>query len=235
MTSFDTFVRSLGKYKLLTREEERETHELYKATGDTKYRDKLVNHNARYVLKCAHRYKYYGVDFEELFQEGILGLMRAIEKFDTSRGYKLISYATWFIRAYMQKHIMLVRHNVRRYKTQFERCDLFKESAKYNKYFELSLDAPLVENPEYTIMDTIAAANSHPVDQLIFDEESQEALNATFASCRDKRDAFIVHERVYTDDPVTFQQLGNELGLSRERVRQLERGILNRTREALAA
>lgn len=102
----DRYVSEVNRHPLLTRDEERQLTEKFASTQDQKIADKLVVSNLRFVVKIAHEYKGYNLGLLDLIQEGNVGLMMAVKKFDPEKGYRLISYAVWWIRAYMQAFIM---------------------------------------------------------------------------------------------------------------------------------
>jgi RNA polymerase sigma-32 factor len=100
------YLTDASRYPLLTVEEEIELAKRYRETGDKEAARKLVTSNLRFVVKIAYEYVRYGVKLADLVQEGNLGLMRAVQKFDPSRGYRFISYAVWWIRAFIQAFIL---------------------------------------------------------------------------------------------------------------------------------
>ncbi|MFA6033781.1 MAG: RNA polymerase factor sigma-32 [Myxococcota bacterium] len=100
------YIKDLSRYPLLTPEEERELARRYRDTGDVEAARKLVTSNLRFVVKIANEYQRYGVKLPDLIQEGNIGLMKAVKKFDPDRGYRFISYAVWWIRAYIQAFIL---------------------------------------------------------------------------------------------------------------------------------
>jgi len=104
--SVDRYVAEINRYPLLTREEEHALAVRLRETGDVEAAHKLVTSNLRFVVKVAHEYKGYGLKLLDLIQEGNIGLMMAVKKFDARRGYRLISYAVWWIRAYMQNFVL---------------------------------------------------------------------------------------------------------------------------------
>lgn len=104
--TLDRYVAEINKHALLTRDQEVELAMKFKNSGDIEAAHKLVTSNLRFVVKIAHEYRGYGLRLLDLIQEGNIGLMMAVKKFDPSRGYRLISYAVWWIRAYMQSFIL---------------------------------------------------------------------------------------------------------------------------------
>jgi RNA polymerase sigma-32 factor len=101
----DLFMREVNRIPLLTREEEEELARRFVA-GDAAAARRLVESNLRFVVKIAHSYSSYNVKLVDLIQEGNIGLMKAVQKFNPDRGYRLISYAVWWIKAYMQNYII---------------------------------------------------------------------------------------------------------------------------------
>lgn len=105
-SSFDLYLEEINHFPLLSREEEQKYARRYAEKGDLRSAQKLVTANLRFVVKIAYEYRSYGVKLSDLVQEGNIGLMKAVSKFNPDRGYRLISYAVWWIRAYMQNFII---------------------------------------------------------------------------------------------------------------------------------
>lgn len=124
--SLDRYVAEIGRYAVLTREEERVLADRLKNTGDVEAAHRLVTSNLRFVVKIAHEYKGYGFRLLDLIQEGNIGLMIAVKKFEPSREYRLISYAVWWIRAYMQNFILRSWSLVKLGTTQAQRKLFYK-------------------------------------------------------------------------------------------------------------
>ena len=104
--SLEIYLGEVNRYPLLTVVEEQELAARYCATGDTRAAHRLITSNLRFVVKVAYEYRSYGFRMADLVQEGNIGLMKAVQKFDPARGIRLISYAVWWIRAYIQNHIL---------------------------------------------------------------------------------------------------------------------------------
>jgi RNA polymerase sigma-32 factor len=99
------YLSEIGKHPLLSADEEQSLARAY-AKGDTHAAHRLITANLRFVVKVAHEYRSYGLGLSDLVQEGNIGLMKAVQKFDPERGIRFISYAVWWIRAYIQNHIL---------------------------------------------------------------------------------------------------------------------------------
>jgi RNA polymerase sigma-32 factor len=105
-TEFQRYVAEVARVKLLSREEEIEFARRLRDEGDVSAAHALVVANLRFVVKIAYQYRGYGLRLLDLIQEGNIGLMKAVKKFDPDRGYRLISYAVWWIRAHIHEYIM---------------------------------------------------------------------------------------------------------------------------------
>ncbi len=124
--TIDRYVGEINKYPLLTREQEVALAERYRRDSDLEAAHQLVVSNLRFVVKIAHEYRGYSLKLLDLIQEGNIGLMMAVKKFDASKGYRLISYAVWWIRAYIQNFIMRSWSLVKLGTTQAQRKLFFK-------------------------------------------------------------------------------------------------------------
>ena len=104
--SLAMYLAEINKYPLLTVDEEQRLARLYARSGDLDAAHKLVTSNLRFVVKVAYEYRSYGIKMADLIQEGNIGLMKAVQKFDADKGIRLISYAVWWIRAFIQNYIL---------------------------------------------------------------------------------------------------------------------------------
>ncbi len=246
-----TYVRQIGDGALLTHEEELDLARR-KDLGDEAAKAKLVESNLRLVISMARAYSSSGVPLLDLIQEGNMGLMRAVEKFDYRRGYKLSTYATWWIRQSMSRaiadqgrtirlplHILDVIkkiHRANRKLTQtLGRDPLPSELAAemelpVERVIELrrmledpvSLETP-VGDGESLFADMVEDVHAlRPDDQVAGNErtkELQEALEGL-----NERTRHVLEARFGLGDrePATLEQVGTEIGVTRERVRQIE-------------
>ena len=124
--TLDLYISEINRFAILTPEEEFKLAVRYKKYNDMEAAEKLVVSNLRFVVKIAHEYRNYGVKLLDLVQEGNVGLMHAVKKFDPYKGYRLISYAVWWIRAYMQNFIIRTWSLVKIGTTQNQRKLFFK-------------------------------------------------------------------------------------------------------------
>ena len=104
--SIERYLAEISNYPILSREEEYELAMRYRKKKDLEGARKLVTANLRFVVKIANEYKGYGLNIMDLIQEGNIGLMQAVKRYDPTKGYRLISYAVWWIRAYIQNYIV---------------------------------------------------------------------------------------------------------------------------------
>ena len=138
----DLYVRQINRIALLSPDDERELAVRYHDHGDLRAAERLVTANLRFVVKIAHEFARYGCRLNDLVQEGNVGLMLAVRKFNPHRGYRLISYAVWWIRAYIQSYIMKMWSMVKIGTTQAQRKLFFKLNKARNE-LEAESEEPL--------------------------------------------------------------------------------------------
>ncbi|MCX7634861.1 MAG: RNA polymerase sigma factor RpoH [Syntrophales bacterium] len=142
--TLDRYIAEINRFPILTAEEEFALAVRLKRDHDMEAAEKLVVCNLRFVVKIAHEYRNYGVKLADIIQEGNIGLMHAVKKFDPYKGYRLISYAVWWIRAYIQNYIIKTWSLVKIGTTQAQRKLFFKISQAKKK-----LDSLSEKNPEF--------------------------------------------------------------------------------------
>ena len=143
--TLDIYIVEINRYPLLTAEEEFKLAVELKKNNDMEAAEKLIVSNLRFVVKIAHEYRNYGIKLTDLIQECNIGLMHAVKKFDPYKGYRLISYAVWWIRAYMQNYIIKSWSLVKIGTTQAQRKLFFKLSQAKKRLENLS-----EKNPEFS-------------------------------------------------------------------------------------
>jgi len=206
------YLRSLPRYQPLTREEERELADRSRR-GDARAREELVKRNLPFVIAVAKRSLGRGARLDDLVQEGNIGLLKAVEKFDTGKGTRFSTYAIWWIRAYIGKYLKEVHSSVRG-----------GEDGARRGLKDVSLDVAVDDDGELTALDRLEDDGPSPEEWF----ESAEADSLV----RDRLERYrkrigplgwdIIEGRLGSDDPETLEQIGRRWGLSRERVRQVE-------------
>jgi RNA polymerase sigma-32 factor len=263
---FQRYLSEIGQFDLLTPEQEHELAVEFQKTDDPKLAYKLVTANLRLVVKIALEHRNYYQNLLDLIQEGNIGLMQAVKRFDPYRGVRLPSYAQWWIRAYILKFILenfslikigttqaqrklffrLKREQDRLLKEGFspdtkllaERIDVpEKDVVEMEKRLaapEASLDAahPATGRP---LMDTMAVGTESPEEQVAGEElrsRVREAMDS-FRETLDEREQAIWDSRISIERPRTFQELGEEYGITRQRVQQVEQRLKDKFRDYL--
>ncbi len=140
-TSLHRYLAEISNYPVLSREEEYELAMKYKNEGDLEAARKLVTSNLKFVVSVANEYKNYGFNTMDIIQEGNVGLMHAVKGFDPTKGYRLISYAVWWIRAYMQNYIIKSWSLVKVGTTQAQRKLFYKLRSAKNELAKENLSA----------------------------------------------------------------------------------------------
>jgi RNA polymerase primary sigma factor len=256
--SLQLFLNEAGRYPLLTAAEEVELAKLIER-GDLRAKDKMINSNLRLVVSIAKKYQGHGLSLLDLIQEGIIGLIRAVEKFDWRRGYKFSTYATWWIRQAVQRgvanksrtiripvHIVEREQKIARAERELtlklERPPTDDEVAKTAKLSlkhvrevraaaraVASLDKPLGDEGD-TAFGDIVATDKADVEEEVVVGLSEDVLRAAVAKLPE-REQQVIKLRYGLDgdqDPKSLEMIGREMGLTRERVRQIETQALER-------
>jgi len=184
--SLEKYLTEISNYEILSREEEAKYAQEYRDSGDLQSARKLITANLKFVVKIAMEYRNYGLNLMDVIQEGNLGLMQAVTKFDPTKRYRLISYGVWWIRAYIQNFIMKNWSLVKIGTTQGQRKLFYKiRSAKslYNSgnlsleeyYQKLSTDLK-VSIKEIKEMDQRMGGKDYSLDEEIKSEEKQTKI-----------------------------------------------------------
>jgi RNA polymerase primary sigma factor len=205
-----SYLRSVRNHPPLTREEEHAVA-LRARAGDVRARQKLARHNLAFVVAIASRQRRGSVRLDDLIQEGNLGLLRAIEKFDPHAGTRFSTYAVWWIRAYIGKYLKEVRSSVRPQSGTVAQADL-------------SLDTFIDPEAEITHLERIEDDAPGPEERYL-SEEDDRGVREALTRIRKRVGELgwdIIHNRLEQDDPTTLEEIGRRWGVSRERVRQVE-------------
>jgi RNA polymerase sigma-32 factor len=257
------YLAEINRFPLLSRDEEYQVALRLRQRNDLEAAHKLVCSNLRFVVKIAQEYRQYGHNLLDLIQEGNIGLMKAVKKFDPSRGVRLISYAVRWIRAYIQEFILKSWSLVKLGTTQAQRKLFYRltqaqkalpyEDFDYDKVAkkigvsgrelkemevrkgerDLSLDEGLNEEGSATHLDMLADDRANQEELLADREEDLNTKSQAKVLLRglNPRERFIIENRVMAGKPITLQDIGERFGISRERVRQIEKSALAKLKE----
>lgn len=211
------YIKLAQRHPPLTREREYELADRARA-GDKTARRLLINHNVAFVLSMCRRSANKGCRLDDLVQEGMIGLLKAVEHFDPKKGNRFSTYASWWIRAYVQKYLRDMRATVKPVVTS-------PGQARFALPRDFSLDTPVGDDDETTHLDRLEDFSPGPEDRFLREEHSDEVREALD---RVKKrigglGMDIISRRLGEDDPRTLEEIGKDWGLSRERVRQVEK------------
>jgi RNA polymerase sigma-32 factor len=234
--SLDAYMVEVNRFPLLTREEEDTLARRYFDTGDIESAHRLVVSNLRFVVKIALEYRNYAASLKDLIQEGNIGLMTAVKKFNPHKGARLITYAVWWIRFFMQEHIIKYRGMVKRATKELKKELFYRNDGDHRALpADLSLDAPIGDDGTATHLDMLADPMADHAEA--FAEKREAALvSASVAPALETlgdKERFIIEARVMSDEPKSLQSIGEMLGITRERVRQIEKTALEKLRKKL--
>ncbi|MEE9537085.1 MAG: RNA polymerase factor sigma-32 [Desulfobacterales bacterium] len=260
------YLTEISNYNLLTREQERELGIRVREHGDKQAAYKLVTSNLRLVVKIALEFqRVWMQNLLDLIQEGNIGLMQAVKKFDPYKNVKFSYYASFWIKAYILKFIMDNWRLVKIGTTQGQRKLFFKLKKEKQKLIDLgfeprpkllserlgvsereivdmdqrldgwdvSLDAPLKDDSDTERIEFLST-DTESIEDQVSKKEIEVLLHNKIAEFRKKmtpRELEIFNLRIFSDNPVTLQEIGDRYGISRERVRQVEKNIIKKMRE----
>jgi RNA polymerase primary sigma factor len=255
--SLQLFLNEAGRYPLLTAAEEVELAKLIEA-GDAAAKDKMINSNLRLVVSIAKKYQGHGISLLDLIQEGVIGLIRAAEKFDWRRGFKFSTYATWWIRQAVQRGVANKSRTIRipvhiaeretrigraerelstklgRPPTDEEIAAAAKISLKHMKEVRqaaravTSLDKPVGDDNETSIGDLVGGTGNVVEEEVEISFTESTLHNALERLSEREQDVLRLRYGLELEEPLSLEQIGRRLGLTRERVRQIEGQALER-------
>ena len=258
-TSYETttdalqlFLREAGRHPLLTAAQEVELAKRIER-GDREAKDLMINSNLRLVVSIAKKYQGHGISLLDLIQEGIIGLIRAVEKFDWRRGYKFSTYATWWIRQAVQRgvanksrtiripvHIVEREQKISRAERELtaklERPPTDEEISRATKLSlkhvrevraaaraVTSLDKPVGEEGDTSFGELIAGEHAEPSEEVHVSLAERAVRTAVEGLPERERQVVKLRYGMNGDrDPQSLEEIGRRLGLTRERVRQIE-------------
>jgi RNA polymerase sigma-32 factor len=255
--SLDRYIQQVRAIPKLSREDEHQLA-LRARDGDQDATDKLVEANLRYVVAIGLQYRRYGVTLGDLIAEGSVGLVTAVRKFDPHRGTRFVTYAGYWIRAFVLEAVVRSSTMIGAGSGPF-RSKLFfrlrRERARLSNLIadpeeliatlaaefdttsekmtellrrldqrEISLDAPAYHDSDATLVETLPGA-AEPQDVMVARQRRQSGIELRLEGALSvlvDRERLIVEKRILSDDSASLASLGRELGVSRERARQLE-------------
>ncbi|MDD3323245.1 MAG: RNA polymerase sigma factor RpoD/SigA [Paludibacter sp.] len=258
--SLDKYLQEIGREDLITVEEEVELAQRIR-TGDRIALEKLTRANLRFVVSVAKQYQNQGLSLPDLINEGNLGLIKAAEKFDETRGFKFISYAVWWIRQSIlqalaeQSRIVRLPLNqvgslnkINKAFSKFEQenerrpspeelaevldipvekiADTMKVSGRH-----ISVDAPFVEGEDNSLLDVMINDDSPNADRVLINESLSKEIERVLAFTLSDRERDIVKKFFGIGvTEMTLEEIGDEFGLTRERVRQIKEKAIRKLR-----
>lgn len=193
--------------------------------------DSLVLSHEPLVQKMARQFARYGLDVEDLIQEGNVALIKAAEKFDPNNGARFSTYAMWYVRCWMRELVMNDHSVVRPSRSRGAKLTFFKS----RPHHDVSMETPIGEGDGFTIADTLASSDPRP-DELA--EASIDAGTISAAIHRaietlNLREADIIRSRFLAEQKQSLEVIGARYGISKERVRQLEHSALTKLKKEL--
>ena len=257
--SLDKYLQEIGKEELITVEEEVELAQRIKK-GDRDALEKLTRANLRFVVSVAKQYQNQGLSLPDLINEGNLGLIKAAEKFDETRGFKFISYAVWWIRQSILQALAEQSRIVRlplnqvgslnkinkafsKFEQEFERqpspeelaevLDLPREKVSDTLRVSgrhVSVDAPFVDGEDNSLLDVLPNNDSPNADKSLLNESLTREIERSLATLTEReRDIIKLFFGIGLQE-MTLEEIGEQFGLTRERVRQIKEKAIRRLR-----
>lgn len=257
--SLDKYLQEIGKEELITVEEEVELAQRIKK-GDQTALEKLTRANLRFVVSVAKQYQNQGLSLPDLINEGNLGLIKAAEKFDETRGFKFISYAVWWIRQSILQALAEQSRIVRlplnqvgslnkinkaysKFEQEHERrpspeelaeiLDLPREKVADTLRVSgrhVSVDAPLVDGEENSLLDVLINSDSPNADKRLLNESLSREIERALATLTERERDIIKLFFGISNQEMTLEEIGEKFGLTRERVRQIKEKAIRRLR-----
>jgi RNA polymerase primary sigma factor len=257
--SLEKYLQEIGHEELLSTDDEVELAQRIKK-GDRKALEKLTKANLRFVVSVAKQYQNQGLSLSDLINEGNLGLIKAAEKFDETRGFKFISYAVWWIRQSIlqaiaeQSRIVRVPLNqvgsvskinriLSKFEQEFERrpsvdeiserVDIPEEKvdeAMMANARHVSVDAPFVDGEDNSLLDVLINDDAPMADRQLVIESLRSEIATVLLSLNDRERAVITAFYGIGQPEMTLEEIGHKYGLTRERVRQIKEKAIRRLR-----
>ena len=247
--SLSLYIAEINSIPLLSREEEYSFAQRLRDFNDIDAAQALVSANLRYVVQIAYEFKSYGIALKDLIQEGSMGLMKAVKKFDPDKGTRLVTYAAWWIRAEIQDFIVKTKGLVKR------SAKAMKKKLFYKGNNEITdSDNNPITTEDFSLNnivsdgDSLGSGDVMHQDILVSEDKSQEeqvssaqeelnlksALSCAISELNEK-EQYIIENRVMTETPMHLSDIGEVFSLSRERIRQIEKEALLKLKKHLSS
>lgn len=263
--SLDKYLVEIGRVPMISIEEEIELAQKIKKGGKEgeRAKNKLVKANLRFVVSVAKQYQHQGLSLTDLIDEGNIGLVRAAEKFDETRGFKFISYAVWWIRqsilqaiAEQSRIVRLplnqvgalskINNEISKFEQKYQRRPSVGELSTLTNIEEekidqtikadnhhMSIDAPFSDDDENSLADVMASGDDTRTDKQVDFESMSLELNNVLKSVLKEREIIIIRECFGIGCPEKgLEEIGDQLGLTRERVRQIREKSIAKLRDS---
>lgn len=258
--SLEKYLHDIGKEDLITPEEEVELAKRIKM-GDQEALEKLTKANLRFVVSVAKQYQHQGLSLPDLINEGNLGLIKAAKKFDETKGFKFISYAVWWIRQCILQALAEQSRIVRlplnkigalnkinkafsQLEQEHEREPSPEEVAKTLELPEgkvsgtlelsgrhLSVDAPFQDGEENSLLDVLPSADTPTTDNKLIEESLSKEIERTLNTLPEKESSVIRAFYGIGTKPMSLEEIGHTIGISRERTRQIKEKAIKHLRQ----
>ncbi len=259
--SLDKYLQEIGREELITIEEEVELAQRIRE-GDTQALEKLTKANLRFVVSVAKQYQNKGLSLPDLINEGNIGLIKAAQKFDETRGFKFISYAVWWIRqsilqavAEQSRIVRLplnqvgsinkIKQEFSRFEQEFERQPTNQEIAdildiSVEKVAEsldisghqVSVDAPFKDSEDGSLLDVLENTNAPNTDILLLKESLNKEVLRSLSTLTSREKDIICCFYGISTQQLTLEEMGIKYNLTRERVRQIKEKAIRRLRHS---
>ncbi len=243
--SLDKYLQEIGKEELITVEEEVELAQRIKK-GDQEALEKLTKANLRFVVSVAKQYQNQGLSLPDLINEGNLGLIKAAEKFDETRGFKFISYAVWWIRQSNQVgSLNKINKAFARFEQQHERTPSPEELASElslpkEKVTDtlrvagrhVSVDAPFADGEDNSLLDVLVNHDSPNADRGLINESLSTEVDRALETLTERERDIIKYFFGIGCSEMTLEEIGEKFDLTRERVRQIKEKAIRRLRHS---
>jgi RNA polymerase primary sigma factor len=259
--SLDKYLHEIGRVELITAEEEVELARHIRQ-GDEKALEKLVNANLRFVVSVAKQYQNQGLSLPDLINEGNLGLIKAAQRFDETRGFKFISYAVWWIRQSIMQalaeqarivrlplnkigYINKINKTLADLEQKFEREPSILEVAQALELVpgdvkeairtagrHVSMDAPIGQDEEGSMYDILLNSDTPSPDKGLVNDSLRKEIERVLSTLGERESNILkLYFGLNEKHPHTLEEISEEFGLTRERVRQIKEKAIKRLKQ----